>query len=183
MSNIQPKSHHPDPIPFSNFSRFTPDGTLASLPPIVSKSADIPQFLTVKQVASTLGVSRQTVYNLINDGRLLAGRLTESSSFRIRYSDLQAFIVSMFGAPHQAADQSADPSYVPEHLRPAVTTPADIDRALAVCRAASDATPAIKVQKVTSVFRADGTRDIAAEARQVARNRAALGKPPLRIVG
>lgn len=143
----------------------------------------IPQFMTVKQVADSLGVSRQTVYNWIDAGQLQAGRFPGQGHVRIRVTDFQAFIDSMFpsaGAP--ADDLAFQSSYTPENLRPLnAPNPADVASLLAACKAASDKPEKAKPQKVMKIYRPDGTRDIAAEARQVARNRAAMGKPPLKV--
>jgi|AntDeeMetagen192_2_1112575.scaffolds.fasta_scaffold21749_2 excisionase family DNA binding protein len=50
------------------------------------------QMLTIPQVATALGYTRQHVYHLINSGHLVARRLTERGHFRVDSDDLAKFI-------------------------------------------------------------------------------------------
>lgn len=144
----------------------------------------IPQFMTVKQVADCLGVSRQTVYNWIDARQLQAGRFPGHGHVRIRVADFHAFVDGMFPAPAAPANEGFQSPYTPENLRPLKSTnPAEVVALLNASKAASDKPEKAKPQKVVKIYRPDGSRDIAAEARQVARNRAAMGKPPLKVAG
>lgn len=58
-------------------------------------SAALPRLTyTVAEVAEMLGRSRQNVYDLINEGRLSAHRMTKRGTV-IRACDLEAFLSSM----------------------------------------------------------------------------------------
>ncbi len=73
--------------------------------------------LTVRDVAVTLGYSRQKVYTLIDNGVLLGGRLPGGSSIRIRPEDFEDFLTRMFAPPAHDRDENAS-CYLPETLRP-----------------------------------------------------------------
>lgn len=99
-----------------------------------------PPFLTVRQAAKELGVSRQTIYNLCNDGRLPHGRIPGGSNIRIRRDVFDEFLNKMFTE------------------QPATTTP-DISPEPPTIQLPKAEKP--KVRNKT-IFRPDGTPDIAA---------------------
>lgn len=99
-----------------------------------------PPFLTVRQAANELGVSRQTIYNLCNDGRLPHGRIPGGSNIRIRRDVFDEFLNKMFTEqpPSATPTQTLAPIQLPQLEEPKP-----------------------KVRNKT-IFRPDGTPDIAA---------------------
>lgn len=123
----------------------------------------VPQVMTVRQVADALLVSPQTVYNMIDDGRLVAFSLSDrrKSALRIRVADFQAFVDGRMAACAPLVPPVPQPDIIrsdstPEHLRPAtdvkpVITPEQL--------------PPAKPKRDKTIRRPDGTPDIAAMAR------------------
>ena len=65
-------------------------------------------FLTVAQTALLLGVSRQSVYNMINGGLLKAARLTDRMTF-IRREDLDEMLISAYNDSRAKPQSEATP--------------------------------------------------------------------------
>lgn len=100
-----------------------------------------PPFLTVRQAANELGVSRQTIYNLCNDGRLPHGRIPGGSNIRIRRDVFDEFLNKMFTEQSPSDTPTQTPATTAHLPQPEETKP--------------------KVRNKT-IFRPDGTPDIAA---------------------
>ena len=61
------------------------------------------EWLTVKDVATYLKVAEETVRRWVRDGELPALTLGRKAGFRIRETDLQAFIAARYGPEEKAA--------------------------------------------------------------------------------
>ena len=131
-------------------------GWLERQAPVVTETAQSPvkpqcnnslapsAFLTVRMAAEILGVSRQAIYNLINGGELLAGRTPGGGAIRIKREDLDAFIARMFDATPRIAPPEPEPEPAPEPP---------------------------KRTRMKTIFRPDGTPDIAAMVKLKAKMR------------
>lgn len=74
-----------------------------------------PPMMTVAQVAEALQVHRQTAYGWCRKGMLPAARLPGSQEWRVRRSDVEAFVMAMFDAP------AAESTVIREPARPALS--------------------------------------------------------------
>lgn len=66
-------------------------------------------FLTVKKVAQILDVHVDTVYNLIRSGRIHARKLTDNGDYRVRSSDFDAYVASVFDSPEPVPVSAKSP--------------------------------------------------------------------------
>jgi excisionase family DNA binding protein len=70
----------------------------------MSEPSDVrEEWLTVKEIASALKVTEETVRRWVREGELPALALGRKAGLRIRASDLQAFIAARYGQDLKAA--------------------------------------------------------------------------------
>jgi excisionase family DNA binding protein len=67
--------------------------------------ADLPRFLTLPEVAEILNTSDAQVYALVRRKELLAMKLGGRGQWRVRVTDLEAYIDQQYAATEEFIDQ------------------------------------------------------------------------------